>query len=49
MARRVFERFPRDLEVVLHVVNELAGHGGHIEDIAKSRDSLVDVSIVVSE
>lgn len=44
VARRVFERLLRDLEVVLHVANELVGHGGHVEDIAESRDGLVHVS-----
>ena len=42
VARRICERFLSEFEVVLHVVDELAGHRGHIEDTAESRDGLVD-------
>ncbi len=44
MASRGRQRTLRDFEVVLHLVDEVAGHGRHVEDIAESRDGLVDVS-----
>ena len=40
VASRGCKRSLRDFKVVLHLVDELAGYRGHVEDVAESRDGL---------